>query len=46
MNISQSISSLTSKFTTSMKKKQIDDLLKRELFLTFDECTQINFTKS
>ena len=31
---------------TSMKKKQIDDLLKRELFLTFDECTKINFTKS
>ena len=31
---------------TSMKKKQIDDLLKRELFLTFDECTQINFTKT
>ena len=28
---------------TSMKKKNIDDLLKRELFLNFDECMQIQF---
>ena len=31
---------------TTMKKKQIDELLKRELFLTYNECNQINFTKN
>ena len=31
---------------TTMKKKQIDELLKRELFLTYAECNEINFTKN
>ena len=31
---------------TTMKKKQIDELLKRELFLTYNECVKINFTNS
>ena len=31
---------------TTMKKKQIDELLKRELFLTYSECNEINFTKN
>tara|TARA_B110001450_G_scaffold249813_1_gene267669 strand:- start:588 stop:1208 length:621 start_codon:yes stop_codon:yes gene_type:complete len=29
---------------TSMKKKQIDEILKRELYLTSDECSKINFS--
>ena len=29
-----------------MKKKKIDELLKRELFLTYNECVKINFTNS
>lgn len=28
---------------TTMKKKQLDELLKRELLLTYNECSKINF---
>jgi len=28
---------------TSMKKKQLDDILKRELFLTYNECEKLGF---
>ena len=31
---------------TSMSKKQLGELLKRELYLGYDECKRINFIKA